>query len=89
MSGHICAWKRAAALLCRFGTDRSNSMLFASKCRDRGGVSVDGGLPSICRYMSAYMCSLLQWDSVGVLMFLFWRKEVECDAPAGARCCQF
>ena len=88
-SGHRYAWKRTVALSCYFGTERSNSVLFASKCRDRGGVSVDEGLPSICRYMCAYMCSLLQWESVGVLLFLLWRKEVECDAPAGARCCQF
>ena len=25
----------------------------------------------------------------GATVFLLWRKEVECDAPAGARCCQF
>jgi hypothetical protein len=65
ISGHICAWKRAAGLLCRFGTDRANSMLLLGNAVIEEGFH-RWGLPFICRCMSAYICSLLQWYLSGV-----------------------
>ena len=43
MNDHRYAWKMTAGLLCRFGTDWENSMLFASEAVVDGVVFVDGG----------------------------------------------
>ena len=45
----------AAGLLCCFGTDWENSMLFASEAVMEGVVFRQWGLPSTYRYVSAYI----------------------------------
>ncbi len=63
-------------------------MLLLANAVIEEGFSVDGGLPSICRYTCAYLCSLLQLDLIGVLSGSFcgakrWNATLrQCSLPA-------